>query len=251
MKLYVVMHKPARYPQGTGFVPIQVGQADDFAALRDDNGENIAAKNASFCELTALYWIWKNDTSTAAGLVHYRRYFAKKHCIGPPWNRIASEETLEEILATCDMILPKKRHYYIETNYSQYAHAHHEKDLVQTRRVLEAHYPEYVPAFDAVMARRSGHRFNMLLCRREVLDAYCSWLFPILFALEESIDLSGYDAYNRRVFGFLGERLLDVWLENQELRIAELPVVNTEGENWLVKGPKFVMRKIQGTFHKT
>lgn len=243
MTVYVVLHKPAPVPRDSVYVPLQVGTGEPFSPVRDNTGENIAGKNPSFCELTALYWIWKNAPGEILGLAHYRRYFSRR-------GRIATQAQLEAALADCDLLLPGKRHYVLETNYSHYAHAHHEKDLLLTRNVLMQLYPQDVPAFDRVMARRSGHRFNMLLARREILDAYCRWLFPLLFALEAQLDSSGYDAYNQRVFGFLGERLLDVWLEGRRLRVAELPVVNTQGEHWLQKGSRFLLRKLRGTLRK-
>jgi len=94
------------------------------------------------------------------------------------------------------------------------------------------------------MKRRGGHRFNMLVMRRDLLDAYCTWLFDILFALEERLDISDYDAYNARVFGFIAERLLDVWIETNRVLYTEMPVKNTESQHWLRKGSAFILRKI-------
>lgn len=247
-KIYVAMHKPYTAIEEPLYVPLQVGAAkhSPFCETRDDSGRNISEKNQSFCELTALYWMRYNSDADVLGLVHYRRYFASKHLPRRnKWQNILADEELEKIMQGADLVLPKQRHYVIETTFSHYAHAHHEKDLRQTRAVIEEQCPQYLAAFDSVMNKRSGHRFNMFIMKRDILHEYCDWLFPILFELEKRIDISDYDAYNQRVFGFIGERLLDVWLMNQPYRYAELRVLETEPPNWLVKGGKFLLRKFR------
>lgn len=245
-KIYIAKHKPYADPGDGMYVPLQVGAAlgEPFCGARDDQGENISEKNRTFCELTGLYWMWKNADADVIGLVHYRRHFAVKRG-GNAWDRILTEPELDALLEKADVVLPKKRHYVIETNYSQYAHAHHEGDLRAAKEVILRRCPAYAHAFDQVMRRRSGHRFNMMIMRRERFDAYCGWLFPILFELEKRIDISGYDAYNRRVFGFIGERLLDVWLEHEKTACAEIPVIDIEPVNWVRKGGAFALRKLR------
>lgn len=91
------------------------------------------------------------------------------------------------------------------------------------------------------MARRSGHRFNLMLMRRDALQSYASWLFPLLDAAE--IDTTGYSARDKRVHGFLAERLLDVWLAQQDYRVKELPVAHLERQHWGRKIAAFLLRK--------
>lgn len=116
-------------------------------------------------------------------------------------------------------------------------------DLV--RSILEERYPEYVRAFDDVMERTAGHRFNMFIMRRDLLDHYCTWLFDVLDRAERQINLSEYDEYNKRVFGFLSERLLDVWVETNHISYTEMPVVFMESQHWLKKGMAFIERKFR------
>lgn len=246
IELYIAMHKPYRTPEDGMYVPVQVGaaQREHFLPVRDDEGENISGRNSTFCELTALYWMRCHSTADAVGLAHYRRHFAVKR-EKDVWGSVLTAAQAEALLEAHEAILPKKRHYVIETNWSQYAHAHYERDLIMTREVIGELCPDYVSAFDAVMKRRSGHRYNMMLMRRERFEQYCDWLFPILFELERRIDVSGYDAYNRRVFGFIGERLLDVWAEHEQLDYSEIPVVDMEPVNWIKKGGAFLLRKLR------
>ena len=154
-------------------------------------------------------------------------------------------QIIEEALEKAPVILPQKRNYWIETTYSQYAHAHHKKDMDLVRSILKERYPEYVRAFDDVMERTAGHRFNMFVMRRDLLDHYCTWLFDVLDRAERQINLSEYDEYNKRVFGFLSERLLDVWVETNHISYTEMPVVFMESQHWLKKGMAFIERKFR------
>ena len=90
----------------------------------------------------------------------------------------------------------------------------------------------------------------MFVMRRRELDAWCAWLFPVLFEVESRLDISSYDAYNARVFGFLAERLLDVWIETNRVPYTELPVLNTESQHWIKKGTAFIRRKITYKKHE-
>lgn len=229
------------------YLPLHVGSAchDPLPFQRDDEGENISSKNPYFCELTGLYWAWKHLDADYVGLCHYRRYFAG-HGAAVKGKHIASRQELEALLRTGDAILPRKRNYWIETNYTQYIHAHHKEDLDTVREILCRRHPGYVAAFDSYMARTKGHQFNMFVMKKPLLDAYCTWLFDVLFALEQQLDISAYSVSDQRVFGYVSERLLDTWMETNGVRYEELPVVNLEPQNWLKKGGNFLLRKWRG-----
>ena len=194
-----------------------------------------------------MYWSWKNSNAEYIGLSHYRRHFSCKHyfigTIRKKRKSILSKEKAKQLLQEYDAILPKKRHYWIETNFSHYAHAHNGEDLIQTRKVIMNMYPEYAASFDKVMKRRSAHMFNMLIMKREIFDAYSEWLFNILFQVEKEIDISKYDPYEARVFGYISELLLDVWLDVNQINYIELPVMFMEKQNWFKKIFNFLKRK--------
>ena len=244
LAMVVATHKQYAMPQDAVYLPVFVGAAlsDDAAVppgfARDDGGESISAKNRSWCELTALYWAWKNTKADAVGLVHYRRHFRGR-------GGIAGGAEICEALSRADAVLPKKRNYFIESTSSQYIHAHHAEDLDETRRILEERHPDFLPAFDSVMKSTSGHRFNMMVMRRPLLDDYCAWLFGVLSELERRLDISAYSDYDRRVFGFVAERLLDVYIVARNVNFVEMPVMHLESQHWPGKIAAFLMRKFR------
>lgn len=251
IKIIVAAHKPYWMPEDDIYLPIHVGAEGktdekgnplDLGYIKDNTGNNISCKNKNYCELTGLYWAWKNIDAEYLGLAHYRRHFTLKKR-GEKRDRPVTGQELEQVLIDTDVILPYKRNYFIETNYSQYVHAHHAVDLDTTREIIKEKYPEYITAYDTSMDKTSGHRFNMFIMKKEIIDTYCTWLFDILFELERRLDISKYNDNDARVFGFVSERLLDVWIETNNIKYKELPYVFMEDQNWLVKGGNFLKRK--------
>ena len=245
-KIIIATHKPYWMPEDQIYLPLHVGAYDkkSIGHQPDDTGDNISAKNANYCELTGLYWAWKNLNADYVGLAHYRRHFVAPHATGGKQKKVLTGVQLDALLKRSDVLLPKPRNYYIETNYSQYVHAHHAIDLDTTREILKEKYPLYLKKYDESMKRTFGHRFNMFIMKRNYFDAYCEWLFDVLFELEKRLDISGYSKNDARVFGFVSERLLDVWLETNNVRYKDIPYVFMEKQNWFVKGWNFLKRKI-------
>ena len=251
MKVTVIVaaHKPYAMPKDPLYLPLHVGAQGkgSFGFIGDDIGESITDKNPTFCELTGLYWAWKNLKADYVGLAHYRRHFGgTKRDKGNPLACVLTEEQAVRLLEGKDGILPKKRKYYIETLYSHYAHTMHVEPLDLTGEILREKYPAYVEAFEELKKRRSAHMFNMMILRKDHLNAYCTWLFDILFELEKRVDASAYDAFHGRFFGRVSELLLDVWLSQNPLDLVEVPVVNVEKTNWFKKGGSFLMAKFFG-----
>ena len=59
----------------------------------------------------------------------------------------------------------------------------------------------------------------------------------------QALDISSYDAYNQRIFGFVSELLLDVYLLKNQLSYKELSVLFMENEHWPRKIFAFLKRK--------
>lgn len=252
IKILVAAHKNYVMPQDQNlYLPIFVGKdlhPDVNHTFQGDNtGDNISIKNAHYNELTAVYWAWRNLDADAVGLVHYRRYLSlhKQKNLAT----ILTQQQTESLLQQHDIILPKKRNYYIESNYSHYVHAHHAEPLVLTRKIIEQDHPAYLSAFDQVMQRKSAHMFNMFIMKKRPFNEYCQWLFDILAKVEQNLDISDYNQYETRVYGFISERLLDVWLAvNHQYRTTEVNFVYMEKQNWLIKGGNFLKRMVKPNY---
>lgn len=246
VKIIVATHKPYWMPNDVLYMPVQVGAEgkESLGFTPDNTGVNISEKNSNYCELTGLYWAWKNLKCDYLGLAHYRRHFTVLRGTSDRRDVINLDQA-RGLLENADALLPKKRNYWIETNYGQYVHAHHKEDLDETRKIIEEKYPEYIDAYDKTMKKTTGHRFNMFVMKKELCDRYCTWLFDVLFELERRLDISEYNKNDQRVFGFVSERLLDVWLEKNGVKYKDIPYIFLEKENWITKGVNFVMRKIK------
>ena len=132
MKIIIATHKAYAMPEEPLYLPVQAGAAvhERLAYTGDDTGDCISDKNGIYCELTALYWGWKNLREDALGLCHYRRYFRE-----PGKREPLHGKTLEKLLRETPVILPEKRNYFIETGESQFVHAHGAESLAALRGV--------------------------------------------------------------------------------------------------------------------
>lgn len=247
IKIIVAAHKPYRMPEDEMYLPVHVGAEgkESIGFQPDNDGENISSKNPNYCELTGMYWAWKNLKADYVGLAHYRRHFTAGSRCRDKWARIITKKELEKKLSQHDVLLPKPRNYLIESTYSHYAHAHNAVDLDTAREIIEEMYPEYIPAFDSAMKLTVGHRFNMFIMKREYFERWCEWIFSVLFELENRLDISSYSRNDARVFGFVAERLIDVWLMTNKVKYCDMPYVFMEKQNWLVKGWNFLKRKLK------
>lgn len=223
MAVYIAAHKACRMPAADGYIPLQVGAArgERLPYTGDDSGDNISEKNPTYCELTGLYWVWKNTDDDYKGLVHYRRLFVER-------GRILSPTRIRDLLATHDVIVARTE-YLRESAAQEFAlHSGRARDLVLLRRAVAAVDDTVLPAYDRVMAGNRLSLYNMLIARREWYDRYCAWLFAVLATMEPQVDMTGYSAYERRLYGFLGERLLNVYIEHTRAAVHHATVVNTE-----------------------
>ncbi len=253
LKIIIATHKLYNIPDDDIYFPIfvgSIGKKDILNYQRDDEGANISEKNNNYSELTGVYWAWKNLDADFIGVAHYRRHFAR----GNYWKKsIAHSEDFDGKLQVGTVIVPRKRKYYIETLYSHYSHSHYEQHLIETKRIIGILYPNYLNSYDKVMSQRSGYMFNMFIMSKEDLNDYCEWLFSILFELENCVDIRNYDSFQGRLFGRVSELLLNVWIEENQKKVCEIPWIYTERINKVNKvksflGAKLLKKKFKKSF---
>lgn len=257
--IIVAAHKKYQMPIDDMYLPVHVGAAGKNRIegyQRDDEGQNISELNPYFCELTGLYWAWKNLKADYIGLAHYRRHFSMHPQSRDKWNAVLKKVEIERELGKIKVFTPTKRCYYIETLYSHYAHTHYASQLDETRKIVSKRYPEYLDSFDKVINRRWGYMFNMLIMEQGLFNEYCSWLFDILFELRAQIGTefeASLDKFQGRFYGRISEIIFNVWLFEQQRRgiiksseIREIPFIHMENINWWKKGGAFLKAKFGG-----
>lgn len=231
-RIYVVTHKKVKKRLPKLYKYIQVGKSfsnEDYGYLSDDTGDNIALKNKNYCELTALYWIWKNVIDVdVVGICHYRRFFTKNYYSNSALSFITSRD-IDKILKKYDVIVPQKEDWKEYTVREYYSKCNgFDKDINTTREGILKMFPDYIQSFDVVMSSHKAFYFNMFILKKELFDSYCEWLFAILNYVEEHTDISNYSKQEARIFGYISEILLNVWIEKNKLKYKELKVVNVE-----------------------
>ncbi len=245
--LYSVYHKPAPIPTAKYVLPILVGDyknLNDFpkGAVLDSTGDNISYLNKSFCELTALYWIWKNGDRAkhkAWGLCHYRRYFMKKNyrVTGTMRSRkyfdfkqqnidkIVNDNLYKHISNMLDeyqiiIQLPvdahkvKNKRYTIEEAYKL---NHIASDWQKALEVVLEKYPSYSNSVETFRNSLSMSYYNMMIASWKVWDDYLEWLFNIFLDLKDRITVTDHP-YQGRAFGFLSERLINLYIHHNKLK---------------------------------
>ncbi|BEG98794.1 DUF4422 domain-containing protein [Bacteroides sedimenti] len=267
IKILVCAHKYAELPQHEYFYPIHAGKERSNEALPyqpDNTGDNISAKNGNFCELTAHYWAWKNLKHVdIIGLNHYRRYFdffRPFSAFSPDRSFIGINDflrkpyifpDLKELLNDCDIILPNTRNYPYDLT-TQYSVFHIVDDWNILKDVIKEITPDYFPAFVKTMDNcNSLSNYNMFITSWKHFDGYSEWLFKILFEVEKRVKLSLYPN-QARIFGYMSERLINVYCEKHHLKIKHYPVImplDDFKEDYNPTNLQYTMRKIRNNIY--
>lgn len=219
MDLFVITHKQVNvdaYPERN---IIFVGKKQEELlkkneasnVFRDGSGDNIADKNWTYCETTAMYWIDHNiSDSDYIGIEHYRRLFCD-------WKkRPRSQAYLLKQLETHDVVV-KINWCYFFRNKDWFVWHHGKENYKAMRNAIAKLYPDYLPFFDRRMRSNIISYCNMMVAPKAIYHDYCKFLFDVLFETEKHISIPK-TGHNSRMMGFMAERLLDVYLDKNKLK---------------------------------
>lgn len=253
ISIYVCYHEPTPIIADPVFKYIYCGAAINGAenyipgTLRDDAGDNISRLNKSFCELTAIYWAWKNDTrSSYIGFMHYRRHlnFSGNDFSSDRYGLINHSGSIREYadkfglqaenvckaMAGFDIILPEKwnvKNIGHKNIYAHYAKSlyHHMEDYRLALDESASLFPAYVPAAEKFSKNPEAYFNNMFIMTRQAFHRYCEYIFPVLLEISPKIRRKYYSVNENRAEGYIGERLLNIFIEAERPRykIKELP----------------------------
>lgn len=221
LKILICCHKSCDLPNDDVYLPVQVGAAlseQDLGMQRDDSDatgicDNISGKNKNYCELTALYWAWKNHShifpdTNFVGISHYRRFFY-----------VPGKRDIH-FLENGGVIIPKLKLYPYSVE-NAYRIEHESFDIDVLKSVVTELYPECEESLLKVLRGNKTTVCNMFIASKDFFDSYCRWLFSILFEVEKRVHIDHYSDYQKRIFGFMSERLLYVYLLKNHIRIKE------------------------------
>lgn len=215
LKIIVACHKSDPLVRSDDvYLPVHVGKAMselDLGFQGDDQGDNISEKNKSYCELTALYWAWKNTHNYRyIGLAHYRRYL----------NLDFSKTNVNDVLTKYDFIIPRKRVLSTSNLVHIQSLLSSEDVAIMLDGILEL-YPEMRKSIlDYFYNSNRYTLFNMFVTSRVNLEKYCMFLFPLLSNIENRLGSHSYSRLTRSI-GYMAEALLGLWIEHNHFKVRE------------------------------
>ena len=267
-KIFISYKTQKKIYSSSIITPIQTGRAISKSIFNemigDDTNENISFLNDSFCELTAIYWAWKNyiyiGNPENIGFMQYRRCFIfnNKYTGGKDSGRVEFEKldkntlnkislndiNIELFLKKYESIIPQKA-FIDETIEEQYCKNHYKKDFDILKKVVLEMHPELESKFLSFCSGHSINWYMMFIFKKEIFFKYCEWIFPIIFELHKKISTIGYSDYQKRAIAFMAERLTGFFLQEyiDKSLCKELPIAffkDTEIELFPVFKEKYI-----------
>lgn len=254
--IFSVYHKNYPLPNSEFITPIIAGEDkswNTFDCLEDSTGDNIAAYNKVFSELTSFYWVWKNypqNDDELIGFSHYRRYFIRepnffsldklrKLIVKKQSEVVVADlftkkivDKFEADLNTYQFILPYAEPLHLTDQRKilisikdQYIYNHIKEDWFIMEACIKEMYPDYYESFNVVKEKKHMRNYNMFITRRKYFNDFCAWMFPLLMDIYSKVTVCEYP-YQKRVISFMSERLFNLYIyHNQNLKVKNMAVL--------------------------
>lgn len=231
-KVFICYHKEDEIIENEVLTPISLNSNVNhlnFCLSKDNSGENIADYNYTFSELTALYWMWKNTEYDFVGLFHYRRLLFMKEImefsqlkgdlitisgVYENYDKFGLDRrNIESLMEKYDFILPEIEHLPISV-YEQYKYfpSHVLEHLDTAVKYIEENQPEMMDVVNETLEGNKMFFCNMFIAKKQLIDEYCEWVFPILFHIIEKVPEQGLNRQQLRYAGFVSERLFYIFI---------------------------------------
>ncbi len=265
VKILIGYHKPAYLLKDDVLTPIHLGRKlstevskdgdvsqEDCQWMKenmigDDTGDNISSENRKYCELTALYWAWKNYDKLGnpdyIGFMQYRRHFIFDDNFDQSehekfWGcyrfEKANQNYCQQIkLNGKDIVEYLKKHpvdvlttkevdfnQSVAEHFSQTLSFLNRDDLKICVKTTENLFPEYKNVINQYMKSKKHYWYHCFIMKKEIFFEYCQWLFGVLFAVEKQIDYTGYTIAAKRTIAYLGERMWGVFLNAKKDKLV-------------------------------
>lgn len=177
------------------------------ADVRDDTGVHISRKNRMYCEMTAVYWIWKNTSHDWIGIEHYRRHLL----VGPEM----LTDGMDAIMPLPYICYPNEMAQFLRFTTEDVLHA-----LLETLRAL---HPGEYGDYHAILYGKYQYTYDLLCARREVFDDYCGWFFEITEYMETMAD-DVPEIRETRALSYVAEALTNLYFmyHQKDLRIRHV-----------------------------
>ena len=159
--------------------------------------------------------MWKHVDDDIVGLEHYRRYFVNEK------NNLLSEGEISELLKQYDVIAHMSKDIgstvFQATRWCNSNHISMENVAKKILFCLIYNYPTQKDFIKSMMNNRCHWQGNMMICRKEVLQKYCEWLFDFFFNKFKDFQPTDIPP---RTFGYMSELFLfPFWLHINKMKI--------------------------------
>lgn len=201
-------------------IPLTPMHETYFSDITHDK-DNIDKYNPYFCELTGLYYGWKNivKDEDIVGFEQRKRTFR------------LSENDIKEKLKSNDIIVHSSTFdsncMYQVTLAERFMSNNGiccvclKTQLFDILDVIHTHYPNMYNDAITILNNNWHYRHNMFITTGKIFNSYCEWLFDLLL---NKCDLTKYTVVNRSIAHLAELLLFTLWVQSNHLITCNPPV---------------------------